>query len=92
MSVDENKGLARRFYEGVINQGNLALSEQIMSEQFVEHGASPDQAGGLDGFKQFLRMVAGAFPDIQVDIEDMVADKEPKLLFDSLCEARMRGC
>ncbi|MDQ3397300.1 MAG: ester cyclase [Deinococcota bacterium] len=38
----------------------------------LEH-ASP-ASYGLEGFKQFVAMLATAFPDLQVTLEDMIAE------------------
>lgn len=74
MSTEENKRIAKRFYEEAINLGKDAVMDEVMAEGFVEHGARPGQ--GRDGFKQFLKSLAAAFPDIRVTIEDLVAEDD----------------
>ena len=71
--LSENKAIVRRFYEEVINKGDATVMDQIMASNFVEHNA-PQENTGLEGFRQFLNMIATAFPDIQVSIEDMLAE------------------
>lgn len=46
-----------------------------MDKGFVDHNATPNLPKGIEGFKQFLAMVATAFPDIRVKVEDMLADE-----------------
>jgi steroid delta-isomerase-like uncharacterized protein len=70
---DENKQLARRFYE-ILNSQKLELLDEVMSEGFVEHGASGDEMSGIESFKEFLKMVTGAFPDLRVHVDDVVAE------------------
>ena len=72
--LDKNKQLVRRFFEEMINKGNMELAEEIMTADFVDHNASPGAAPGTEGFKQFIAMVGTAFPDISVKVEDMIAD------------------
>lgn len=62
----------RRFYEEVLNQGNLAVAEEILAPDYLDHGAPPNAPRGVEGFKQFFAMVSGVFPDVQVSIEDIV--------------------
>lgn len=73
MTVEDNKAIVRRFYEEVINRASEPVAHEIMSQAYVEHD-SPDQPPGLEGFMKFLRMIATAFPDIEVRVEDMLAD------------------
>jgi predicted ester cyclase len=68
MENEATKQLASRFYEDVLNAGNLELLDQLLSQNFVDHVV------GLDAFKDFLRMVTGAFPDIHIHVEDIVAE------------------
>lgn len=64
---------ARRFYEEVLNKGDLAVADEILAPDYLDHGAPPNAPRGIDGFRQFFAIVAGVFPDVQVTIEDMVA-------------------
>jgi steroid delta-isomerase-like uncharacterized protein len=68
------KAIATQFYTEVINKGDTGLMKAIMSENFIDHYAAANQPQGPEGFKQFLTMVATAFPDIQVKVEDIIAE------------------
>lgn len=68
----ENKAVVQRFYHEVVNHGNIALADKLMAYDFVEHG---NPAGsGIEGFRQFVTMLTTAFPDLQITIEDMIAE------------------
>jgi steroid delta-isomerase-like uncharacterized protein len=67
-----NKAIVTRFYHEVVNQGNLALADELMDHGYIEHGNQA--ASGLEGFKQFIANLAGAFPDLQITIEDLIAE------------------
>jgi steroid delta-isomerase-like uncharacterized protein len=70
----ENKALVRRFYAEIVNKGDMTLADELMAQDYIEHG---NPAGsGLDGFKKFVAMLAAAFPDLQVVIEDMIAEAD----------------
>ena len=74
MSVDKKKDIVRRFIEEVVNKGNMAVADELIARDYIEHGAPSGLPPGIEGFKRFLSMVATAFPDIQVTIDDMICE------------------
>ncbi|MBI1879025.1 MAG: ester cyclase [Chloroflexi bacterium] len=70
---EENKAIVRRIYE-VFNTGNLALAQELITADAIDHQAMPGQEQGLAGFKQIVTMLRTAFPDLQVTAEDMIAE------------------
>jgi steroid delta-isomerase-like uncharacterized protein len=68
----ENKAIVERFYHEVVNDGNLAVADELMAHDFVEH--TNPAGSGITGFKQFVSGLAMAFPDLHITIEDMVAE------------------
>ena len=75
MSTENNKALIRRVYEETINRGNLALLDELISSDSVEHDPNyPQPVRGAEGLKQYFRTFRTAFPDIHLTIEDMVGE------------------
>ena len=75
MSAEENKALVRRFIEEVINEGNMATIDELVDPDWVDHDpSSPEEIRGIEGAKQFYGDFRSAFPDIQVTIEEQVAE------------------
>jgi steroid delta-isomerase-like uncharacterized protein len=74
MSTEENKALARRFFEDVWNKHNLALVDELFSTDYVEHRPVPGMPPTRDGFKQVASMFWSGFPDGRIDVEDQVAE------------------
>lgn len=76
MSVD-NKALVQRWFEEVWNKGRADAIEEMFATDGIAHGLS-DESGspmrGPAGFKQFHANFREAFPDIQIVVEDMVAE------------------
>ena len=70
---EQNKKLARQVFEEIQSKGNMALIDQIVADDYVGH-TPPSDIHGPEGAKQFDRMLRGAFPDIQVTVEDQVAE------------------
>jgi steroid delta-isomerase-like uncharacterized protein len=73
MTNESNKAVVRRYYEDVLNRGNVGLLESIARADHIEHDPLPGQGGGLAGFRQRVEMLrAGLKPEFT--IEQMVAE------------------
>ena len=70
---EQNKFLATRFYEEILNGRRMDVADEIMSPEYVDHSAA---APGLENFKIYLTMITSVFPDIKVTIEDLFADED----------------
>ena len=72
---EENKALARRWAEDVMNQRNLNAVDKIYASDFVGHdSAMPEDVRGVEGAREFYSMYQSAFPDAEIIIEDQVAE------------------
>jgi len=74
MSADQNKTIYRQFIQGVFNKGRLDLIDKLLSESYVYHDAPPDTPNGREGIKQIVPMFRSAFPDLEITIDDQVAE------------------
>jgi steroid delta-isomerase-like uncharacterized protein len=76
MSTEDNKVIMRRFYEEVMNQNNLAVIDDFLAPNFVNHSALQlgMQGGGIEEVKQYLSMILTTFPDLHYTVEDMIAE------------------
>ena len=72
----EGTGLIKRFYEDVIGNGNLALIDELTTDDIVDHEEGlPGQPSGREGVKFFVGAMREAFPDVRVkSIEPMMTD------------------
>lgn len=70
---NQNKAIARKVFEDVQSQGNLALVDEIVASDYVGH-TPPNDIHGPEGAKQFEAMLHEAFPDMQVTVEDQIAE------------------
>jgi len=73
---EQNKALARRFYEEVFNKKNLKALDELCSPNFVDHNPMPGQEPGVQGIKELFNMFMGAFPDFNLKIEELVAERD----------------
>lgn len=70
-----NKALARRLVEEAFNEGRLDVTEELVASDFVGHDPSlPEEVRGPAGVKEVIAGYRAAFPDIQITIEDQIAD------------------
>jgi len=74
MSAEENKAIARRWYEDGFNAHNVGLIDELFTADFVEHTPSGPPTNGRDKVKQGLMGVFAALPDLRVTIDDMIAE------------------
>jgi predicted ester cyclase len=74
---ESNKALMRRWFEEVWNQGSPEAVCVMMSEVCINHGLSGDPAEplrGASGFLPFHTQFREAFPNIEVVVEDVIAE------------------
>ena len=75
--LEENKALMRRWFEEVWNKGRADAIAEMFAEDGIAHGLSDDVKNPLRGPKGFLPFHAQfreAFPNIEVVVEDQIAE------------------
>ena len=73
---EQNKALARRFYETVFNRKDVDAIDELCVQDFVDHSAMPGQAPGTEGVKEMFTALVRAFPDLRVDVEELIAERD----------------
>jgi steroid delta-isomerase-like uncharacterized protein len=73
MPEQDNIAVLSRFVEEVINQGNLAVCDQIVRENFIELDPLPGQQQGREGLKEVIAMMRAGFPDIHWVTDEAIA-------------------
>ena len=78
MTHDEMRQFVRNHFEEFVNRRNLSIGEENFAPEFVDRG--PDVPPGMPpGPEGAIAYVGGAlkkFPDMQVDILDMIAEDD----------------
>jgi steroid delta-isomerase-like uncharacterized protein len=83
MSTEANKALVRRLYEEVFNNRNLALADELIDPQGVNHEAPPGTPPGSDesathagpeSVRQVVGFLSTAFPDFHFTIQELIAE------------------
>jgi steroid delta-isomerase-like uncharacterized protein len=75
MSTEENKALFRRYVEEGWAKGNVEVAYEVFADRYVSHQPDGSEVErGPDDVEQFLRQYRQAFPDLQITIEDQIAE------------------
>ena len=69
-----NREIARRALEDIFNSGNGEAVDRNLDAGFVDHNPFPGQTPDLGGFKAAVVALRGAFPNLKVTIEDLLAE------------------
>ena len=72
--TEANKALVRRFFEEVMNKGNVDIVDEIFAPEYVNRHAHPGQTPGPNGVRQLVTNVRRAFPDLVEEPDDLVAE------------------
>ena len=66
------EALVRRLIEEGFNDGNLAVADELISPEMVEHqNFGPDHAPGAEGVKAVIASLRRAFSDFHLAIDDV---------------------
>lgn len=71
----EMEELYHRLIKEVVNGGNLDIVDEIVSSDFVMHVAGdPEPIHGPTGLKEHMQPWHTAFPDLHLDIDEVLVD------------------
>lgn len=84
MSVEENKALARRFMEEVLNKHNLAILNQFMAEDIHDYNQFPGLPQGIEGQRQALGVLMKGFPDQHYSVDAVIGDGDKVVIRSTL--------
>ena len=74
---EENKQLVRRWFDEVWNNGRADAIEEMFDENGIAHGLGDDPSNPIRGprnFRPFHTIFREAFPNMNIVIEDMIAE------------------
>ena len=77
MSAEENKRIAKEFFERIWNQGDESAIDEFIPVDAA--GNDPDFGSGREGFKSQWRKWRQAFPDLHFECIDFVAEGDKVL-------------
>ena len=74
MSTAANKAIARRIFEEFFNHYDLALADDLIAPEFVDHNPLPGQAPGPEGINYVNTTLHTAHSDLQCVVDDVIAE------------------
>ncbi|MCC7540197.1 MAG: ester cyclase [Deltaproteobacteria bacterium] len=72
--MSDRKVLVREFVDAVMSEGDVAATDRYLDASFVDHQPFPGHPGTRDGFKAGLAEMRAAFPDLRVNVEDVIEE------------------
>lgn len=75
MSRADNLATQERLGNAV-NSGDLQQLHEIFALDVVDHDPAPGQKGGPEGYIEFFTTLRTAFPDAQLQVDQIVADDD----------------
>ena len=70
---DENKTVARRIVEEIVNRGDMATFDELVHPDYRDHIEPPGDFG-RDGYRELILQTRTALPDLRMTIEDEIAE------------------
>ena len=86
----ENKALVQRWFDEVWNHGRVEAIDELLAPDSLVHGLGEGEMRGAAAFKPFHAAYREAFPDVRIQIDDMVAEGD-KVAFRWTGTASHRG-
>jgi predicted ester cyclase len=69
----DNAATMRSTYDR-INAGDISGFGNLVADDFVEHEELPGLPATKDGMLEYFGFLLSAFPDLRMDVEDLLAD------------------
>lgn len=76
MNTNNYKEIYQHYIEELWHQKNLAAAENYFAPDYVDHAAPPMQPPGIEGAKFIIGYFLSAFPDVQIQIDDMIVEDD----------------
>ena len=76
MTIEANKKLIVEHYESFVRQQDEEAMREQLAADFFDHEMPPDTPRGPEGAVRLRAMLHKAFPDLKIEIEDIVAEAD----------------
>ncbi|MCX2680020.1 ester cyclase [Galbibacter sp. EGI 63066] len=76
MDIEENKEVVLRFNKEFIEQGNVDVLNEVVSEKFTNHTVPSGYPSDVNGLIQFAEILRKEFPDLKVFVHQQTAGSD----------------
>jgi steroid delta-isomerase-like uncharacterized protein len=66
--------VVRHLHSRLLESRDPAAVEELFAPEFVSHNMPPELPAGVPGVRRFFETFRDAFPDVEVTIDELVAD------------------
>ena len=75
-TAEDNKRVARRFIEDVVNTGDVGRLDELVSPNCVETDGIVRIDSGIGGMAEHVRAVRAIYPDLALTVDRQIAEGE----------------
>jgi len=75
-AADRTKALIRGYFHELWKGGDLEAADTLLSPDVLVRGSLGITARGPDGFRGYVRMIRAAIPDLRVEVEQIIAERD----------------
>jgi steroid delta-isomerase-like uncharacterized protein len=79
VSTEDNKAVARRVIEQIINTGDVSAVDEVIATDYVYSSPGMPDVRGPEGMKEFVGMYRAAFPDVRLTVDQQIAEGDSVL-------------
>lgn len=69
-----NRQLYEQYVKEFLQNGDASAADKYIDTNVITHDGMPGQAPGIEGVKQTFRELRSAFPDMAVEVKDIIAE------------------
>ena len=74
-TISRTYSTVSRIYEEIFNAGNLEQVDTLIAAEYIDHNPiGPGGKSGIEGFKQTVRALRFAFPDLRFKVQQMIVN------------------
>jgi predicted ester cyclase len=78
--AQEKKTIVKRFLTELWEEGNQDIIEEVLAENYVDHGLPEGLPPNREGFREFADMYLSAFSDLDTSAEDVITEGDKAVL------------
>ena len=71
---EDAKSLVRRYFHRLLNEKDLSVCDEMLSDDYIDHDAPEDTPPGPGSVKEFVAGFLAEYPDMHVEIDDILAE------------------
>src|SRR5438105_9908353 len=74
MDADRAKQVARAYFDRLPRERDLAVIDELLAADYVDHDAPPGTPPGPQATKAFVGALLSHHPDLRIEIDDCLAE------------------